>query len=60
MLESYAAKQVVFNATREEIDELYKLKRIMLEIKPNEIDKFEEYDKKFHLMIARLSGNSGN
>ena len=33
-------------------------KKIMLEIKPSEIEKFEEYDKKFHLMIARLSGNS--
>jgi DNA-binding GntR family transcriptional regulator len=58
MLESYAAKQVVFNATKEEIEELYKLKKIMLDIKPNEIEKFEKYDKKFHLMIAHLSGNT--
>ncbi|MFD4820162.1 GntR family transcriptional regulator [Peribacillus butanolivorans] len=58
LLECYAAKQVVFNATKEEIEELYKLKKIMLEIKPNEIEKFEENDKKFHLTIARLSGNS--
>ena len=27
MLESYAAKQVVFNATKEEIEELYKLEK---------------------------------
>lgn len=57
LLESYAAKMVVFNATREDIEELYQLKKIMLEIKPNDFEKFTEYDKKFHLTIAKLSGN---
>lgn len=57
LLECYAAKMIVFNATKEEINEFYKLKDIMRNIKKDDIETFDKYDQVFHLSIARLSGN---
>lgn len=57
ILECYAAKMVVFNATKAEIGELYRLKEVMLNVNPNDIETFNRLDREFHMTIAHLSGN---